>query len=352
MPEAKPATVSSYILSPESIADFLEFQQQNGVSGKLLRQRKGFVTGLYDWLPEDKMLSGERLRLWRTFLEQKGYTQQTILSYVKGINLYLDFMGWSEIRFNRGRAKDIRNITFGYLTAMEPTGEKHRRDIVWRCQCKCGNLMELPAARLLSGNTLSCGCMKADNIRTASKTIAGTQLVQSLKEDAARVDTRSGYPGVAPRGSKWYAHITYRGKRYNLGTYSNIEDAVKARARAKELVMEDAQQLLELFETLHCNDRKPDRAALPKVQPAALPDTKKKTPFLTVTRNNNKSGYPGVCVKRNKWKAYISYQGEKFSLGYFEEKEAAIAARRMAEHRLMEDPESFVSSQKAKGVLV
>lgn len=49
-------------------------------------------------------------------MQQKGYAQQAILNYVKGINLYLDYMGLSDIRITRGRAKDIRNLTFGYLT--------------------------------------------------------------------------------------------------------------------------------------------------------------------------------------------------------------------------------------------
>ena len=70
----------------------------------------------------------------------------------------------------------------------------------------------------------------------------------SLKEDTPSPHTRSGYVGVAPKRGKWYAYITYQGKRYHLGTYSNIDDAVKARARAKELVMEDARQLLAEFE--------------------------------------------------------------------------------------------------------
>ena len=224
-------------MTQESIDAFLEHQTRNGASKDSLRQRKGFVSYLYQWLPDDKLLTRECLAAWREDMQQKGYTQQTILNYVKGINMYLDYMGWSEIRFNRGKAKDIRDITFGYLTPIEPTEKRHRKDVVWRCKCKCGNIVEMPATRLLTGNTLSCGCMKVENILSASKHIAGTHLFQSLKEDAPRSDNLSGYVGVSPKRDKWFAHITYRGTRYHLGTYSNIEDAIKARARAKELVM-------------------------------------------------------------------------------------------------------------------
>lgn len=329
-------------MTQESIDAFLENQKQNSASKDDLRRRKGFVTCLFRWLPEDKELTKEILGFWREDMLKKGYTQQTILNYVKGINLYLDYMGWSDIRFNRGRAKDIRNLHFGYLTPIEPTGERHRTDYVWRCKCKCGNIVELPATRLLVGNTLSCGCMKVENILSASKYIGGTHLVLSLKEDEKKQDTLSGYTGVSPKRDKWHAYITYRGKRYNLGTYSNIEGAIKARARAKELVMEDALQLLENFEELHKADYKLDRETLPKVKTVALQDIKEKTPFLTVARHNNKSGHPGVCMRRNKWLAYITYKGKKYVLGSFTEKEDAIVARKKAEKHLMEDPGSFV----------
>lgn len=335
-------------ITQENIETFMDAQKESGVSKDIFRQRRGFIYGLYQWLPEDKNLTKERLALWREDMRRKGYTQQTILNYVKGINLFLDYMGWSEIRFNRGRAKDIRNIPFGYLTPIEPTDKRNRKDVVWRCECKCGNIVELPATRLLVGNTLSCGCMKAESILTASKHIAGTHLVQSLKEDAASTDNISGHIGVSPKRDKWSAYITYRGQRYSLGVYSNIEDAIKARARAKELVMEDAQKLLEFFEELHNDDRRPDRAVLPKVENEPLILQGEQSIHPTVTRSNNTSGYPGVAKTKKKWRASISYQKERYSLGSFQKKEDAIAARMDAEKRLNEDPQAFVMEQGRK----
>lgn len=330
-------------MTQESVDAFLTVQEQNGASNEALRRRKGFIGYLFHWLPEDKELTRERLELWREDMQQKGYTQQTILNYVKCINLYLDYMGWSGIRFTQGRAKDIRNMTFGYLTPIEPTELRNRKDVVWRCKCKCGKVVELPATRLLLGSTLSCGCLKAENILLASKHIAGTNLAMSLREDVKKPGTLSGYTGVSPKRGKWYAHITYRGKRYNLGTYSTLEEAVKARARAKQLVMEDAQLLLADFEALHKDDHKPDREMLPKVKTTALQDTKEKTPFLTVARSNNTSGYPGVSRKRSKWVAYISNKGKKYILGSYDEKADAIAARKAAEKQMQEDPQAFAA---------
>ena len=336
------------LMTMESVDAFLAAQKDNGASRDQMRQRRGFVTNLYLWLPDDKQLSKERLAQWREDMQEKGYTQQTISNYVKGINLYLDFMGWSEIRFRRGRSKDIRGLTFGYLTPVEPTDARDRKDVVWRCHCKCGNIVELPATRLLVGNTLSCGCMKVETIRTASKAIDGTHLVLSLKDDKQKNDTQSGYTGVSKKRDKWCAYITYKRKRYNLGTYYKLEDAVKARARAKELVMEDAQQLLLEFEAQHADDYKPDRENLPKVNPAPLTDVKEKTAFLTVNRSDNTSGCPGVTKSRNRWKAYISYSGKRYVLGFFASKEEAIAARKCAEQKILDNPDSFLKEQNHK----
>jgi len=335
-------------MTQESIDAFLENQMENGVSKDAIRQRKGFTGYLYHWLPDDKELSKERLALWREDMVRKGYARQTVLNYVKGINLYLDYMGWSEIRFSRGRAKDIKDIPVGYLTPIEPTCGRDKRYVVWRCKCKCGNVVELPATRLLSGNTLSCGCMKAEKILFTSKYIGGTQLVLSLKADNRKTGTRSGYTGVAPRRDKWYAHITYRGKRYYLGTYSNIEDAVEARARAKRLVIEDAQKLLEYYEELHKEGYKPIRETLLKEKTAASQDTKEKAPFLTVKRSDNTSGYPGVFQKRDKWAAKITYQKVTYQLGSFQSIADAIAVRKEAERKLREDPCSFLEEQRLK----
>lgn len=47
-------------------------------------------------------------------------------------------------------------------------------------------------------------------------------------------NAKYGVFGVRPVGKKWVARITYKGKKYNLGTYTNYNDAVNARIN-KEL---------------------------------------------------------------------------------------------------------------------
>ena len=147
----------------------------------------------------------------------------------------------------RGRGKDIAGKQFGYLKAIEPTGEKSRKGCYWRCQCKCGREVELPATRLLTGNTLSCGCLSAEHLQRVNKYFEGTSIRQSLEEKVTSTRAGSGYTGVTRRRGKWMAYIKYKGKIYYLGFYTELEDAVKARARGKQLVREKAAQLLESY---------------------------------------------------------------------------------------------------------
>lgn len=132
-----------HIMTVETMSEFITYTTRQGASENMLRRFSCTVNALYDFLPADKTITKERLISWRKNMEDRGYASMTILNYVKYINRYLDFVGCSDIRFNRGKGKDISGMTFGYLTALEPTDKRNRKDIVWRCQCKCGNAVEL-----------------------------------------------------------------------------------------------------------------------------------------------------------------------------------------------------------------
>lgn len=331
----------SCTMTDQSIAAYIRYEQDRGASGHSIRNFKRVANSLYEWLPEDKAVTKDQLLAWRQSLKDHGYTPQTELNYVKGINRYLDYMGFSHIRFNRGRGKDIAGKEFGYLTAIAPTGEKHRKDLVWRCRCRCGREVEQPATRLLTGNTLSCGCLRGEHLRSVNKYIGGTSLRQSMDEQVHSTRSRSGYTGVTVKRGKWQAYIKYKGKSFSLGCYTKLEDAVKARARAKELVQMDAMGLLDFYEEIHKDDPvRPDRErirAMQKTPGQALPFKSESR----AARSNNTSGCPGVCRKRDKWTAKITYQKITYQLGSYKSAADAVTARKAAEKALQDHPEGF-----------
>ena len=97
----------SHCMTPEIMDAFVQYEANSGASENMIRRFKGTLKVIYGFLPEDKCITKERLLEWRLSMEESGYASITILNYVKYINRYLDFVGCSEIRFNRGKAKEI-----------------------------------------------------------------------------------------------------------------------------------------------------------------------------------------------------------------------------------------------------
>lgn len=57
------------------------------------------------------------------------------------------------------RGKDITGKRFGRLVAIEPVGKTEVGNIIWRCQCDCGNKKDVSTKDLGRG-TFSCGCYR------------------------------------------------------------------------------------------------------------------------------------------------------------------------------------------------
>ncbi len=62
--------------------------------------------------------------------------------------------------------KDYTGQRFGRLVALECTNRHKGKELVWRFQCDCGNIVELGVSKFVGGTTKSCGCLKRE---TAAK---------------------------------------------------------------------------------------------------------------------------------------------------------------------------------------
>lgn len=47
---------------------------------------------------------------------------------------------------------------FGRLLVIEDTGERRKRQVIWKCQCLCGKIVNVCTDYLNTGRTASCGC--------------------------------------------------------------------------------------------------------------------------------------------------------------------------------------------------
>ncbi len=60
---------------------------------------------------------------------------------------------------------DLTGREFDRLTAQFPVGTNKEGRRIWRCQCKCGNLVDVTSCSLRDRTTRSCGCLQVDLAR-------------------------------------------------------------------------------------------------------------------------------------------------------------------------------------------
>lgn len=159
--------------------------------------------------------------------------------------------------------------TFGLLTVKEATDEKSpdgRTLFLCRCECEEGNIIKVPANRLLSGAVKSCGCLRT----AARKAIGGSKERRpqgwTPEDEAERVksiyrnfepapdqiahDTRdaenSGSPqdhevkvhGVYKKGNSYIAQMRIGGRTYHIISSVEREVAINSRHEVVKVRLE------------------------------------------------------------------------------------------------------------------
>lgn len=247
-------------ITETSIKEFQKHLEEQGLKPRYVTTYTNNLKSLTKWQGiKDHILTPELLEQWKKELEDRQLSKTTIGNYVKTVNRYLKFMGWNELCFKRGRSYDLTGKTYGYLTVLGKTGQKKNKNNIWHCRCKCGREVDVPTVLLTQGNTTSCGCLKTEVLQRANKNIDGTSIRQSMDDTVVSKHAISGYVGAQPKRGKWKATLQYKGTVYQLGVYEDIEDAIEARRKAKEKVMEDAAYLEHIYDELHKDEPLPGR---------------------------------------------------------------------------------------------
>lgn len=140
--------------------------------------------------------------------------------------------------------KDYIGKVFGRLTVVECAGKRRKKTeksaatiTYWRCRCDCGREIIVAQPELQNGDTKSCGCLQKEHAREALKLVDGTSVTILERNQKLRSSNKSGHTGVTydKRTKRWMAYINFKKKRYWLGRYADMEDAVKARKDAEEI---------------------------------------------------------------------------------------------------------------------
>ncbi|MEH2957808.1 hypothetical protein [Candidatus Merdisoma sp. JLR.KK006] len=155
--------------------------------------------------------------------------------------------------------KVIKNGTrFGQLEAIERTEQKSGNSYIYKCKCDCGNICYVSSANLKNGSTKSCGCLAAavhkETIKKASGIrenfyVDGSDII-NIVSDEPRCDNTSGCKGVSWDRSVnlWKAYITFKGKRYYLGSSPDFKYVISLRKAAEKELYGD---FLEWYASEH-----------------------------------------------------------------------------------------------------
>ena len=147
---------------------------------------------------------------------------------------------------------DIAGQHFHRLTAMYPTKVRDAKgSVVWHCKCDCGNEIDVPYNSLVYSSMKSCGCQKKENdlkLQENLTRVDGTS-IDHIRSQTIPTSNTTGYRGVYLIRGKYVAKIVFQQKQYHLGSYKNIDDAVKARRKAEILVFDETAAYYEKWKT-------------------------------------------------------------------------------------------------------
>ena len=64
------------------------------------------------------------------------------------------------ITFNHNKKIDMLNQKFGFLTVVKEAKDRSATgEVMWECECNCGNIRTIPGSWLRNGRVNSCGCL-------------------------------------------------------------------------------------------------------------------------------------------------------------------------------------------------
>ena len=118
------------------------------------------------------------------------------------------------------------------------------RFLYYECRCDCGTVREVKANSIRSGKSKSCGCLKqerakdviAENSRERLTTNAAFRTnFHAIERTEPYKNNKSGHKGVYWGKHKcvWKALIYVQKKSIYLGSYHDINDAIRAREDAE-----------------------------------------------------------------------------------------------------------------------
>lgn len=142
---------------------------------------------------------------------------------------------------------DLTGLRFGKLTVIARSnqyGSRGKRQTqLWECRCDCGAITYKATDTLTNPKISMCqDCAAKYAITQARANLGfegGTQIAK-IKKRAETSNNRSGVRGVYldKKTGKYRARLKFQRKQYNLGSYTLLDDAIKARRKGEEEIFD------------------------------------------------------------------------------------------------------------------
>ena len=99
---------------------------------------------------------------------------------------------------------NVAGVKFGRLTALKHTEKDRFGKFIWRCECECGEFVDIRLNDLRSGKQKSCGCLRRENSQKVGRLNKG------------KVSPQRGENWYGDLSGKYYSQIRYSARKRNI----------------------------------------------------------------------------------------------------------------------------------------
>lgn len=233
-------------------------------------------------------------------------------------------MGLSRVPAGGQNFKDISNERYGLLVARHRTENDERGRVMWFCECDCGGTHNVLGAYLRNGEVKSCGCLGENN-----KMLFGAvaSIVNKRYNDYRNMGDY--YIGIDCNGVEFYIDSEDYERFKHINWYVDHKGYVTSNRTNTTIKLHRLIMNAQEDDVIDHRDHNPSNNRRYNLRKATVA----KNNYNHVNRIDNTSGCSGVTwdKRRGKWHASIGVNNKRKHLGYFNDKNNAIAKRKMAE---------------------
>lgn len=195
---------------------------------------------------------------------------------------------------------DLTGQRYGYFTVISEAEQKGKIRY-WNCLCDCGNTKMVRTGNLRSGNTISCGCSRAYDLK-------GKKYGLLKVLERSRKKSKNGF-------AYWVCEC----------------DCGEVKEFLSSALLHDGTR------SCGCLVKEISKKTIKKTEQKYMVDGVYVPNLTNKVRSDNKAGVKGVSLQQRKnrdvYRAIITIKKKKIHLGYFDTIEEAVKARKLAEEK-------------------